>query len=55
MFENRLLRGIFGPKRVEVTADEGTCMLRIFSKYRQIRNQHETGRKLCWFLAWFIL
>jgi hypothetical protein len=30
MFENRVLRRIFGPKRVDVTGDEGNCIMRSF-------------------------
>jgi hypothetical protein len=33
MFENRVLRRIFGPKRHEVTGNGGSCIMRSFIFY----------------------
>jgi hypothetical protein len=33
MFENKVLRRIFGPKRDEVTGGWGNCIMRSFAKY----------------------
>jgi hypothetical protein len=37
VFENRVLRGIFGPKRDEVTGEGENCILRSFIKSRRMR------------------
>jgi hypothetical protein len=43
MFENRVLRRIFGPKRVQVTVDGENCIMRSFRTIRQLYTSPKDG------------